>query len=329
MKNNKGFSLVELIVVIAIMAILAAVAVIGVSVYIPKAQQASDKQLVSDIEYALILAYHNGDLVEGSAGFILLSPNAEDINIDESAETALVLKQSFGSDWQKAMQLKYDSWGVKNQMLSYANASSVVNSTFYKEYSSSELMEEVQLMTSVANGLVQNEDVSIYDMFNYTDGEGQSQNAITDVIEEYKIPKNWDDMSAEEKSNVLVLATASSISNGSTNTAANIIPQYALAAEDPEFNIAYKAFQETISEISTDDEASKLQEVKAAYSVLKTAAEANDFNSWQNQHGQSNQDAFEAIMTGVGNAMKDNGDAILDDRYQRENRYDYLYNQCT
>ena len=42
MKNNKGFSLVELIVVIAIMAILAAVAVIGVSVYIPKAQQASD-----------------------------------------------------------------------------------------------------------------------------------------------------------------------------------------------------------------------------------------------------------------------------------------------
>ena len=66
MKNNKGFSLVELIVVIAIMAILAAVAVIGVSVYIPKAQQASDKQLVSDIEYALILAYHNGDLVEGS-----------------------------------------------------------------------------------------------------------------------------------------------------------------------------------------------------------------------------------------------------------------------
>ena len=47
--NNKGFSLVELIVVIAIMAILAAVAVIGVSVYIPKAQQAADDQLIADI----------------------------------------------------------------------------------------------------------------------------------------------------------------------------------------------------------------------------------------------------------------------------------------
>lgn len=51
MKNNKGFSLVELIVVIAIMAILAAVAVIGVSVYIPKAQQAADDQLLHDINY--------------------------------------------------------------------------------------------------------------------------------------------------------------------------------------------------------------------------------------------------------------------------------------
>ena len=51
MKNNKGFSLVELIVVIAIMAILAAVAVVGVSIYIPKAQRASDDQLIADINY--------------------------------------------------------------------------------------------------------------------------------------------------------------------------------------------------------------------------------------------------------------------------------------
>ena len=56
MKNNKGFSLVELIVVIAIMAVLAAVAVIGLSIYIPKAQQAADDELLHDINYILELS---------------------------------------------------------------------------------------------------------------------------------------------------------------------------------------------------------------------------------------------------------------------------------
>lgn len=56
MKNNKGFSLVELIVVIAIMAILAAVAVIGVSVYIPKAQKANDDELLNIMSDALTSA---------------------------------------------------------------------------------------------------------------------------------------------------------------------------------------------------------------------------------------------------------------------------------
>lgn len=51
MKSNKGFSLVELIVVIAIMAILAAVAVVGYSVYIERAQDASDEKYLSDVVY--------------------------------------------------------------------------------------------------------------------------------------------------------------------------------------------------------------------------------------------------------------------------------------
>lgn len=51
MKNNKGFSLVELIVVIAIMAILAAVAVVGYSVYIDRARDAADEQYLADVVY--------------------------------------------------------------------------------------------------------------------------------------------------------------------------------------------------------------------------------------------------------------------------------------
>ena len=51
MKNNKGFSLVELIVVIAIMAILAAVAVVSYSVYVDRARDAADEQYLADVVY--------------------------------------------------------------------------------------------------------------------------------------------------------------------------------------------------------------------------------------------------------------------------------------
>ena len=56
MRNNTGFSLVELIVVIAIMAILAAVAIPTFSSFINKANVASDESYLNDLEYAVELA---------------------------------------------------------------------------------------------------------------------------------------------------------------------------------------------------------------------------------------------------------------------------------
>ena len=56
MKNNKGFSLVELIVVIAIMAILAAVAIPTFASFINKANKASDDDFLNQVEYAIELA---------------------------------------------------------------------------------------------------------------------------------------------------------------------------------------------------------------------------------------------------------------------------------
>ncbi|MBQ7379711.1 MAG: prepilin-type N-terminal cleavage/methylation domain-containing protein [Clostridia bacterium] len=53
MKNNKGFSLVELIVVIAIMAILAAIAIPTFAHFITKANEASDAELLNNINYIL------------------------------------------------------------------------------------------------------------------------------------------------------------------------------------------------------------------------------------------------------------------------------------
>lgn len=318
-KNNKGFSLVELIVVIAIMAILAAVAVAGFSFYIPKAQQANDKQLVSDIEYALNLAYHNGDLTEGESGFIMLLP-ADDCIIDENSDMALVISNAFGSDWEKAMQLQYDGWGVKNQMLSFEEASSVVNSNFVQKYTSQELMSEVQAITNAVNGLsfeIGDTQITLYNMFNYENAEGQSKNAIEDVISEYGISKSWDEMSSEEKSNLMVLATASSITNGTNTGVSNVVPQYALytayAAENSAFNDAYKTFKESIANVDPNSADSQYDQVKAAYNNLEAAATANGFDAWKETNAAKNQAAFETIMSGVGNAMKDNGDKILND----------------
>ena len=56
MKNNKGFSLVELIVVIAIMAILAAVAIPTFATFINKAQVSNEETLLNDLQYAVNLA---------------------------------------------------------------------------------------------------------------------------------------------------------------------------------------------------------------------------------------------------------------------------------
>ena len=55
--NNKGFSLVELIVVIAIMAILAAVAIPTFATFIGKAQVASDVDYLAQIDSAADLAF--------------------------------------------------------------------------------------------------------------------------------------------------------------------------------------------------------------------------------------------------------------------------------
>ncbi len=57
MRNNKGFSLVELIVVIAIMAILAAVAIPTFATFIGKAQNAADVDFMNQVESAIELAY--------------------------------------------------------------------------------------------------------------------------------------------------------------------------------------------------------------------------------------------------------------------------------
>ena len=81
MKNNKGFSLVELIVVIAIMAILAAVAVVSYSIYIERAQDASDMDYITNVLHRVeLFALEKGVEVQQ----VVIAPEvdgAEDIQL--------------------------------------------------------------------------------------------------------------------------------------------------------------------------------------------------------------------------------------------------------
>ena len=155
MRNNKGFSLVELIVVIAIMAVLAAVAVIGVSIYVPKAQQAADKQLVADIEQATNLYYQsNADDME--SGYVVISPNEAPIAVGSGAE---VMKLIYGENWAERNDLKlaYNGWtddGILEYVLSNSsNATTIINSNYVKNNSTSELIDSFATVTESLAGI--------------------------------------------------------------------------------------------------------------------------------------------------------------------------------
>lgn len=155
MKNNKGFSLVELIVVIAIMAILAAVAVVGFSMYIPKAQQATDKQMVADIEYVLSLhAQSNPNDV--TAGYIILTPNGAEATSGFATD---VLVATYGEDWPNELKLAYGEWttdGMLDLVAKYeaADLQLVANSSFMNSDTQG-LLNAVTGMTGLIGDVIQ------------------------------------------------------------------------------------------------------------------------------------------------------------------------------
>ncbi len=67
MRHNKGFSLVELVIVIAIMAILVGVAVPVFSAYVEKSQKAVDKDLVAGIMHAIKVGTYSDAFVNNDS----------------------------------------------------------------------------------------------------------------------------------------------------------------------------------------------------------------------------------------------------------------------
>ncbi len=135
--KNKGFSLVELIIVIAIMAILIGIAVPVYSAYVEKANVAADINNVGSLVHALEIA-GNGGLYEFSAveqvsdnglqvplGFIILTHDPmegttdsylkiistnDETGASNSSIIESVLIDTFGTDYATNLKLKSESW---------------------------------------------------------------------------------------------------------------------------------------------------------------------------------------------------------------------------
>ena len=88
MKENKGFTLVELIVVIAILGILAAVAVPAYTGYITKANEAADTQVLSAANTAFAAACMESGItnrqVTGEPKLTVTSSKVAALNMDSA-----------------------------------------------------------------------------------------------------------------------------------------------------------------------------------------------------------------------------------------------------
>lgn len=77
-KNNKGFSLVELIVVIAIMAVLVAVIAPQLIKYVDKGRESSDTQTISDVATALQTYYTDNEIPSGGVSVTITTDGVGD-----------------------------------------------------------------------------------------------------------------------------------------------------------------------------------------------------------------------------------------------------------
>ncbi|MBQ3002593.1 MAG: prepilin-type N-terminal cleavage/methylation domain-containing protein [Clostridia bacterium] len=146
--KNKGFSLVELIVVIAIMAILVGVAVPVYTSYIGKAQKNKDIQMVDEVKHAIEIALvaKNPDNFAGGVaitfdtdGCELVGGSTEDRAIVEEA-----MNETFGTSWETTLKLSYEDWEEGTAQVAVSN---YVGSTF--DGKEEDLLNQIQNLSKM------------------------------------------------------------------------------------------------------------------------------------------------------------------------------------
>ena len=173
--KNKGFSLVELIVVIAIMAILVGVAVPVYSSYIEKANAAKDEQLLGEINsaFAVVLAGNAIDIntvteadIPVADGVINLAGMTVKVGNDEIDGMAEAMVAILGNDLEfaviedifyNATTHKFENnanieitYGGSTITLSAEDVAALMNSTFGEKVGIEGLLEKLGDVTSFA-----------------------------------------------------------------------------------------------------------------------------------------------------------------------------------
>lgn len=110
-KNNKGFSLVELIVVIAIMAVLVGVLAPQLIKYVEKSREATDIQTCDNIATAL-KTYYADEEVSATATTVLVTLSKTELGTGADAavkDAGLTKAKIKGTKWTSdTIKIKYD-----------------------------------------------------------------------------------------------------------------------------------------------------------------------------------------------------------------------------
>ena len=114
--NNKGFSLVELIVVIAIMAVLVGVLAPQFIKYVEKSRESTDIQNVDSIRGAIEAYYSDKENVTGEVVIVVKSGAAPTISVGGTDDSTKAALKDGGVD---AARLKSTQWGTSGIKMTY------------------------------------------------------------------------------------------------------------------------------------------------------------------------------------------------------------------
>lgn len=129
-KNNKGFSLVELIVVIAIMAVLVGVLAPQLIKYVEKSREATDIQNCDSIATALKTYYSDKEDVTGTVE-VTVTKSSTTMKIGGTADTTMAALDNAGL---KETKLKGSKWSPAGIVITYATDTGKITYSASSDY---------------------------------------------------------------------------------------------------------------------------------------------------------------------------------------------------
>lgn len=129
-KNNKGFSLVELIVVIAIMAVLVGVLAPQLIKYVEKSREATDIQNCDSIATALKTYYSDKEDVTGTVK-VTVKKSGTTMEIGGTADATMAALDNAGL---KETKLKGSKWSDAGIVITYATDTGKITYSASSDY---------------------------------------------------------------------------------------------------------------------------------------------------------------------------------------------------